>query len=105
MPDNPSMPSFQKIALEEVRFAFRATPVVDNVSVAFSPGELVAIVGPNGCGKSTLLKLLIGALVPQTGRITLDGRTLRDLGRIALARRMALVPQMAGDAAASAMGG
>src|SRR5205085_1692571 len=64
-------------------------------------GELVAIVGPNGCGKSTLLNLLIGALNPQSGQITLDGQPLQKYHRIALAQRLALVPQMSGGGAAN----
>ena len=41
-------------------------------------GELVFLVGPNGSGKSTLLLLLCGLLAPQTGRITIDGRSIWD---------------------------
>lgn len=37
-------------------------------------GKIMAILGPNGCGKTTLLKLLIGALVPQEGKIDIEGR-------------------------------
>jgi molybdate transport system ATP-binding protein len=40
--------------------------------------EAVLVVGPNGAGKTTLLKLLLGVLVPDAGRIALDGRALFD---------------------------
>ena len=32
-------------------------------------GDRIALIGPNGCGKSTLLKLLLGDLVPDSGRL------------------------------------
>lgn len=40
------------------------------VDFHISSGEIVTIVGPNGSGKSTLLKALIGAVKPQTGKVT-----------------------------------
>jgi fructose transport system ATP-binding protein len=41
------------------------------------PGEILAVIGDNGAGKSTLIKALSGALVPDEGRILLDGRPVR----------------------------
>lgn len=105
MTQTPSIPVFRQLAAEGVRFAFDAGPVIDDLSFSLAPGELVAVVGPNGCGKSTLLRLLMGALSPQAGRITLDGRPVQAYDRMALARRIALVPQMTGDAATSFMEG
>lgn len=37
------------------------------------PGEVLAVVGDNGAGKSTLIKCVAGALIPDTGEITLNG--------------------------------
>ncbi len=48
--------------------------IVDEVTLEFRPGRLVALVGPNGAGKSTLMKLLSGYLRPTAGRVTLGGR-------------------------------
>ena len=56
-------------------------------------GALVGILGPNGSGKTSLLRLLAGTMTPSRGRIAIDGVDLRDLNRIAVARRMAVVPQ------------
>jgi len=43
---------------------------IKNVSFALQPAEIVTIVGPNGSGKTTLLRTIIGALQPDSGRLT-----------------------------------
>lgn len=50
--------------------------IVDNVQLAISAGEAVAIVGPSGSGKSTLLGLLAGLDDASTGEVWLDGENL-----------------------------
>ncbi|MFI4897393.1 MAG: ABC transporter ATP-binding protein [Phycisphaerales bacterium JB059] len=63
----------------------RFTLELDRVEVR--PGEHTACIGPSGCGKSTLLRLLTGILVPDAGRVTLDGERLTEVSD---ARRRAL---------------
>ena len=53
---------------------FPGVLALDDVSVAFYPGEVHAVVGENGAGKSTLMKVLAGAYKPDSGEIILDGR-------------------------------
>jgi iron complex transport system ATP-binding protein len=67
--------------------------VLRSVSIDVGRGELVGILGPNGSGKSTLLKVLGGALSPQSGSVTLDGKSLAESTRRQIARRVAYVPQ------------
>ena len=51
---------------------------IRNVSFALEPGDRVALVGENGAGKTTITKLIARLYEPTEGRITLDGRDLRD---------------------------
>jgi ribose transport system ATP-binding protein len=53
---------------------FGSTQALRGVDIELRPGEVHALVGENGAGKSTLMKVLSGAVVPDTGRLTLDGR-------------------------------
>lgn len=69
--------------------------IVDGVSLAPRPGQTVGLLGPNGSGKSTLLRLLAGIRPTASGVVTLDGKPLRELGRRAVARRVAVVEQQA----------
>jgi iron complex transport system ATP-binding protein len=69
--------------------------IVRGVDLEVRAGERVAIVGPNGAGKSTLLRLVTGILPPSSGEIRIGGDPLRSLSREAIARRIAVVPQLA----------
>jgi ABC-2 type transport system ATP-binding protein len=50
------------------------------VSLTFEPGETVGIIGPNGAGKTTLLGCLLGFLRPDSGKLSIEGRAVDDLG-------------------------
>ena len=63
---------------ENLTFSYGKTPVLTDVSLSLSTGELVMLVGPNGSGKSTLLKLLSGFLRPAGGSVSLNGAPLAD---------------------------
>jgi iron complex transport system ATP-binding protein len=66
--------------------------VLNDVSLALSPGHLVALVGPNGAGKTTLLRALAG-LVPSDGAIHVGGDALSALPLRERARRFGYLPQ------------
>ncbi len=44
--------------------------IVQNVSIAISPGEIVTLIGPNGAGKTSLVRMLLGLVSPDSGTIT-----------------------------------
>jgi fructose transport system ATP-binding protein len=50
---------------------------LDGADFDLMPGEILAVIGDNGAGKSTLVKALSGALVPDAGEISLDGKAVR----------------------------
>jgi len=80
---------------DEVTLRYHRRVAVAGVSLSLSVGEVLAVLGANGAGKSTLLAVLAGALLPQQGSVTLDGRALGAWPPAALARRRAVLPQAA----------
>ena len=78
---------------EDVSVVAGGRPLVDGVSLAAAPGEVVGLVGPNGAGKSTLLRTFYRALRPTSGRVLLDGDDVWRRPGKHLARRLAAVLQ------------
>jgi ATP-binding cassette, subfamily B, bacterial len=68
---------------------------VASVSFDIQAGRTIAMVGATGSGKSTVASLLVRLYDPDTGRVTFDGRDLRDLARDQLADHVAIVFQEA----------
>jgi ATP-binding cassette subfamily B protein/subfamily B ATP-binding cassette protein MsbA len=68
-------------------------PVLRGVSFAARPGGVVAVVGPTGAGKSTLAGLLPRFFDPDEGRVSLDGRDLRELRLESVRASVSLVLQ------------
>lgn len=56
---------------------FGVVAALQDVSVAFTPGEVHGLVGENGAGKSTLTKIIAGATAPDEGEIRIDGEPVR----------------------------
>jgi ABC-2 type transport system ATP-binding protein len=57
-----------------VRRRHREIAALAGVSFSLEAGELVGYIGPNGAGKSTTIKVLAGILIPDGGRVEVDGR-------------------------------
>ena len=77
----------------DLHLARQGRPILQGVGLGSEPGRVTALIGPNGAGKSTLLHLLSGALAPDRGEVSLDGRALAAWPQGALARRRAVLPQ------------
>jgi iron complex transport system ATP-binding protein len=83
------------LALESVTAGYGGRPVLDGVSLAVAPGEVLALIGPNGAGKSTLIRAASGLMAPARGRVTVDGEDVHRLRPQVRARKVAVVPQAA----------
>jgi ATP-binding cassette subfamily B protein len=68
--------------------------VFENLDLAISPGEQVAVVGPSGAGKSTLAALILRLHDVQSGRVMLDDVDIRELSVQSLRANIAFVPQV-----------
>jgi iron complex transport system ATP-binding protein len=79
--------------VRDVTFRYRSGRGVSEVRFAAAPGERIGVIGPNTAGKSTLLRLLSKVATPERGSILLHGRELAAIGRLALARQVAVIPQ------------
>ncbi|MET8360454.1 thiol reductant ABC exporter subunit CydD [Micromonospora sp. NPDC005171] len=90
-----------EIRFEGVTVAYERTTALRDVTLTIRPGERIAVIGPSGAGKSTLLGLLLGFVVPTSGRITVDGVDLATADPDAWRRQLAWVPQRAHLFAAS----
>lgn len=83
-----------EIVLERVTVSFdRGTPVLDDVSLRVSAGEVVAVMGASGTGKSTLADVLLRLIEPDAGCVLLDGRDLRTLRLADVRRHIGLAEQ------------
>jgi ATP-binding cassette subfamily B multidrug efflux pump len=84
------------VRFESVSFRYHADqPLIDDLRLTVQPGRMVAIVGPTGAGKTTLVNLLMRFYDVTDGRITVDGRDIRDLDRDALRAAVGMVLQEA----------
>src|SRR5689334_970211 len=75
------------IQVDRVSQRFGPRVIFRDVSFSVAAGEVFVILGGSGCGKSTLMKQMIGLLPPTSGRIMVNGRSIRDASALATIRR------------------
>jgi phospholipid/cholesterol/gamma-HCH transport system ATP-binding protein len=74
--DDPSQPV---VVFDDVSIGFEGKQVLENVSLAVSPGQTRILLGPAGSGKSVLLKLANGLIRPDSGTITVFGERIDNM--------------------------
>ncbi|WP_395803024.1 ABC transporter ATP-binding protein [Arthrobacter sp. FW306-04-A] len=83
-----------RVSFEHIAFSYRAdAPLIEDLSFRVEPGQTVAIVGHTGAGKTTLISLLMRFHELASGKITIDGADIADMGRDALRRNFGVVLQ------------
>jgi len=84
-----------RLELQEVsyRYGDQPEPQLDGVNLDIPIGSKVAFVGPSGSGKSTMAQLLLRFYDPDSGRIRVNGRDLREYGRGAWGGKLGIVFQ------------
>ncbi|WP_454918080.1 phosphonate ABC transporter ATP-binding protein [Xanthobacter sediminis] len=74
------------LTIEGLTVARGGRPVLHSISTTFAEGTITAVVGPSGVGKTTLMNVLNGLVLPQAGRVAVEG--LGGLGEPGVLREM-----------------
>ncbi len=71
-----------QVRFEHVQFGYKeGTTLIEDMNIDVQPGQTIAIVGPTGAGKTTLVNLLMRFYELNAGKISVDGRDIRDFRR------------------------
>jgi subfamily B ATP-binding cassette protein HlyB/CyaB len=95
-PNRTTLPHLAgQIIFDDVTFRYRpdGPAVLQRVSIAIQPGQVLGIVGRSGSGKSTIAKLMQRLYVPERGRIMIDGMDLAQVDPAWLRRKVGVVLQ------------
>lgn len=64
------------ISVQNISKQFGRFKVLGNVSFDCRRGECIALIGPNGSGKTTIIKSILGMVIPDSGIITFEGKSI-----------------------------
>lgn len=82
------------VAMENVNFSYVPDrKLIENLNLSVNAGQKIAIVGPTGCGKTTLINLLMRFYDVTGGKITVEGRDIREVTRNSLRASYGMVLQ------------
>lgn len=81
------------LKLESLTFKPEERTIIDDLTYAFEPGKITALVGRSGSGKTTIFRMIARLFDPTSGKVTIGGVDVRDLKLAALRRLSATVSQ------------
>lgn len=76
-----------------IRYAPHLEPALNNISFNIKAGDKVVLIGRTGCGKTTLALSLLATLLPEAGRVTIDGIDIADVNKQTLRSRITFLAQ------------
>ena len=80
------------IRIEHINKKFKKLQVLDDISVQFNSGQVIALIGPNGSGKTTLIKSILGMVRPDSGKIWFNDKLVT--GDYEYRRNIGYMPQI-----------
>jgi putative spermidine/putrescine transport system ATP-binding protein len=88
-----------RVTLSHLTKNFGDATAVDDLSIEFDSGEIVALLGPSGCGKTTTLRMIAGLVEPTSGDVMFDGRSMLEIptekrGAVMVFQKHLLFPTM-----------
>ena len=66
------------ISVDSLTKKFGKLNALQKISISLESGKAYALLGPNGSGKTTLIKCILGLVIPSSGEITFDGKSIRN---------------------------
>ena len=84
------------LEISKVSYSYGGNSVFSGVSLSVAPGSFYFLTGPSGSGKTTFINLCAGALIPETGNISVFGQETRNMSNYELSqmrRRLGIVHQ------------
>ena len=83
-----------EIAFHDVSFGyFSGKSLFENISIIIPAKKITGIVGPSGIGKTTLIDMVTGLLIPDHGKIQVDGKDLTEIDKASWHNSIAYIPQ------------
>lgn len=80
------------IEIQNITKKFGKLAALQDINLSFQKGECIALIGPNGCGKTTLIKAILGMVIPDTGAITFNKKSI--LGNYLYRENIGYMPQI-----------
>jgi len=81
------------IEIQGIKKSFGKLEVLKGFDLSVSPGKITAVLGPNGSGKTTMIKSILGLVIPDSGRILFDGKSVKN--QWDYRQRLGYLPQIA----------